>query len=89
MWEATKGFINDFSITFSTNLKKMQNQRIDYFEKHQSLECSLKSLSSNLLSKILQTLIAKLNDLRERKQNFNFRELDRTITSLVLDLANF
>lgn len=85
MWEATKGFINDFSIAFSINLKKMQNQRIDYFEKHQSLESS----SSNLLSKTLQTLIAKLNDLRERRQNFNFRESDRTITSLVLDLANF
>jgi len=32
VWEATKGFIKDFSIAFATNVKKMQNQRIDHLD---------------------------------------------------------
>lgn len=71
VWEATKGFIKDFSIAFATNLKKMQNQRIDYLEKEcKSLEYSLKSSFSKLTVNKLQSSKTELNDLLRRKAEF-------------------
>lgn len=71
VWEATKGFIKDSSIAFGTNMKKMQNQRIDFLEKEcQKLELSLNSSYSSLVFKTLRTLKAELNDLLRMKAEF-------------------
>lgn len=71
VWQAAKGFIRDFTSSFSAHLKRQRQERIKELEELcQSLEHKLKSKFSRIIYNTLVTNRAELNDLLRRRAEF-------------------
>lgn len=71
VWMATKGFIRNFSLSFSSHLNKVRTQKTNMLEQQcQLLEQQLKSNYSQSVEDSLMAVKVELNDLLRRKAEF-------------------
>lgn len=71
VWMATKGFIRDFVISFSSHLNKVRKAQIEELEQIcLSKETELKKKFSKSVESALKSSRSKLNDLLRRKAEF-------------------